>query len=314
MLTFFKKILIRIYSFFIYLFNGLREGEKLIMGDKNNALDDGVGEEQQMRHNSVWQDLVNHELTQRVIDLRYETEHVNRRSIEDYDYVGNGTVKKKNKMFQYKGNAENSEKYNIDIVQENNEDIKGVIGATSENSHIKNYRIKLKYDFIPRLRFDSYITKSVIKSDVNNNKFIDIYVSKYHEKYNNKHKFFLSEIKKIIEGDRRSDILDIIEISFTTMNAFGISDGITLTYNNINFLNIVEYDGSYVLKFSVNEKSSKDLIENVYNEESERKFNEKVERETFKNDMGDFIAIENKKENEEEYYKKVEELLNGDKN
>ena len=30
-----KKIGLKIYSFFIYLFNGLRDGEKIIMGDKS---------------------------------------------------------------------------------------------------------------------------------------------------------------------------------------------------------------------------------------------------------------------------------------
>jgi hypothetical protein len=285
------------------------------MGDKNNALDNGVGEEQQQEHNSVWQDLVNHELTQRVIDLRYETEHVNRRSIEDYEYVGGGTAVKRNKMFQYNGNVDNSENLNITIVQDNNEDVKGIIAATDDNSNIKEYRLKLTYDFIPRLRLDSYVTKIVVKEYENKKKQLDLYVSKYHRKYDNKQKFFLSELNKVLNGDRRSDMLDINEITFTTMNAFGVSDGITLTYSNISFINISEYDGSYVLKFNVNEKSVSDYIDTVYNEESERKFNEKERRETYRHDMGDVLISDIKKEKDNEYIEKVEELLNnGDKN
>lgn len=312
MLTFFKKLLIKIYSFFIYLSNGIREGEKLIMGDKNNVLDNGVGDEQQQEHNSVWQDLVNHELTQRVIDLRYETEHSVRKSRE-YEYIGGGCVSKSNSIFEYKGSVDNSEGLKIVIVQDNNEDIKGIIGATGENGYIREYRLKVSYDFIPRLRLDSYVKKIVVKEDVDNGRIVDLYVSKYQEKYNNKHKFFLSEINKILNGDRRSDLLDIKEISFTTNNAYGISDGITLVYNEVVFNNITEYDGSYVLKFNVKEKSVTDYIDSVYNEESERKFNVKEKRETFRDDMGDVLSITMKKDENDKYYEKVEELLNGDK-
>ena len=307
---FFKKFWLKIYSFFIYLSNGLREGEKMIMGDVNNALNEGISDEQQTEHNSVWQDLVNHELTQRVIDLRYETEHVNRRSKEDYEHIGGGVAVKKNKMFEFKGNIENSRGDKIIIVQDNNEDIKGVLTGDVNGVDIKEYRLKLTYDFLPRLRLDAYVTKIVVKGYDENKLLIDLYVSKYRQRYENKHKFFLSAINRILNGDRRSDILDISEIKFTTNNAFGVSDGITKTYDNINFLDILEFDGSYILRFGAHEKDSIDYIDSVYNEESERKFNEKERRETFREDLGDIVGIDAKNMKDEDYFKNVGDLLN----
>ena len=307
---FFKKIWIKIYSFFIYLSNGLREGEKMIMGDVNNALDNGIGDEQQTEHNSVWQDLVNHELTQRVIDLRYETEHVNRRSKEDYEHVGGGVAVKKNKIFEYQGNIENSRGDKVVIVQDNNKDVKGVLTGDINGADINEYRLKIKYDFIPRLRLDSYVTKIVVKEMDSGKLLMDLYISKYRQRYENKHKFFLSEINRILNGDRRSDLLDISEIEFTTNNAFGISDGITKTYDKINFLDILEFDGSYVLRFGVHEKGSVDYIDSVYNEESERKFNEKEKRETFREDLGDIIGIDVKNEKNRDYLENVGGVLN----
>lgn len=300
-----KKIIIKIYSFFIYLFNGFREADKVIMGDKNTVLDNGTKDEQQQQHDSVWQDLVNHELTQRVKDLRYETEHVARES-KKYEYIGGGTAQGKT-LFDYNGRAENSENGRIIIVQENKEDIGGVLTGSKP---IKEYRLKLLYDITPRMRIESYTSRIIVKEVDGGEKIMDIYVSKYHEKYNNKHKFFLSEIKKIVDGFRRSDILDIKKFVFTSNNAFGVDDGVTLTFENISFIDIVEFDGSYILKFRVKLVDEYDYIETVYDKESERKFKNKVARETFRNDIGDVLSVEMKKEADNEYFEKAKEIIN----
>ena len=298
-----KRFFLKIYSFFVYLSNGLKSAEKIAFGNKSDALDDGMTYEQQQEHDSVWQDLLKGELTQRVIDLRYETAHADRES-KKYQYIGGGNAKKRN-IFEYNGNIENSNNLDIFLVQENHEDI-----ATLTNSEktIRTYRLKITYDFISRFRLDAYTKKVVIKKD-NNRYVVDFYVSKYLEKYNNEHKFFMAEINRVVSGDRRSDILLIDKLSFCTFNSFGIPDGVSLSFNNFEFLSIVEYDGNFILRFKSDLENTSDYIDSVYDEKSEKKFLNKDKRETFKEN---FSVIDEKiRENEEndKNYIKMTELL-----
>lgn len=298
-----KRFFLKIYSFFVYLSNGLKSAEKIAFGNKSDALDDGMTCEQQQEHDSVWQDLLKGELTQRVIDLRYETAHADRES-KKYQYIGGGNAKKRN-IFEYNGNIENSNNLDIFLVQENHEDI-----ATLTNSEkaIRTYRLKITYDFISRFRLDAYTKKVVIKKD-NNRYVVDFYVSKYLEKYNNEHKFFMAEINRVVSGDRRSDILLIDKLSFCTFNSFGIPDGVSLSFNNFEFLSIVEYDGNFILRFKSDLENTSDYIDSVYDEKSEKKFLNKDKRETFKEN---FSVIDEKirtnEENDKNYIKMTELL------
>ena len=298
-----KRFFLKIYSFFVYLSNGLKSAEKIAFGNNSDALDDGMTCEQQQEHDSVWQDLLKGELTQRVIDLRYETAHADRES-KKYQYIGGGNAKKRN-IFEYNGNIENSNNLDIFLVQENHEDI-----ATLTNSEktIRTYRLKITYDFISRFRLDAYTKKVVIKKD-NNRYVVDFYVSKYLEKYNNEHKFFMAEINRIVSGDKRSDILLIDKLSFCTFNSFGIPDGVSLSFNNFEFLSIIEYDGNFILRFKSDLENTSDYIDSVYNEKSEKKFLNKEKREMFKEN---FSVIDEKiktsEENEKNYIKMTELL------
>lgn len=300
-----KKIFLKIYSFFIYLFNGLRDGEKIIMGDKSVSHLDGTSVEQQQEQDSVWADLLKGELTQRVKDLRYETMHAERKS-KEYQYIGGGIAQHKG-FFDYKGNVENECGYKIIIVQEN----KNITGSDSDN---KEYIVKFKHDFIPRFKKELYLNKIVLKGDDNGKLFLDLYFSKYRIKYDNKHKFFLSELKRVYGGDTRSELVQISEISFTSLNAYGIDNGITKTYKIRELIKVSEFDGSYVINFSVDELSSDDFIESAYDEVSAKKFANKEKRVGFIENLGDIISVEEEKKRKEEENEEVERLLKFIKN
>lgn len=279
----------------------------MAFGNKNEALSEGSSYEQQQEQDCVWSDLLKGELTQRVIDLRYETAHSDRES-KKYDYVGGGVAKKRS-IFEFSGNIENSDELQVFLIQENKENISTI---SNYNKAVRDYNIKFYYDFIPRLRIDSYTKKIVIRKD--GNMFIfDIYLSKYQERYNNEHKFFISELKRIQNGDRRSDILQIDGVNFTTYNAFGHPDGVEFTFDNFTYKDIVEYDGNLILRFSCNLKTEHDFIDEVYNEKSESKFKNKEKREGFTQSFNTVNEIIETKKDDDENFEKLNEIyLNGD--
>ena len=305
-----KKIWIKIYSFFLYLSKGLNHADKIAFGSKNDALDSGIRNEQHEEEESVWSDLLKGELTQRVIDLRYETAHADRES-KKYEHVGGGIGKKKNNMFSYSGNIENSDNLPLFLVQENKEEVSTLTDA--QDKVVRTFRLKVLYDYICRFRLDVYAKKCVIKKTDNEKRFIiDFYVTKYHEKSNNEHKFFLSEIKRILEGDRRSDILGISNLSFETFNAFGAADGITYEFTDFYYINIVEFDGNYILRFNAKLKKVEDFIDSIYNKESERKFKEKEKREGYIPNVSTVFEVKNKEEEDNKNYERLTELFNDD--
>lgn len=295
-----KKIGLKIYSFFIYLFNGLRDGEKIIMGDKSLSQIDGTSVEQQQEHDSVWADLLKGELTQRVKDLRYETMHAERGS-KKFQYIGGGVAQERG-FFDYKGNVENNDNHKITIVQENK-------NITGSNSDKKEYIVNFEHAFIPRFKKEEYLNKVVVKSDDKSNLYLDLYFSKYHVKYDNKHKFFLSELKKCYEGDLRSELLQIDKLKFTSLNAYGLDNGITKVYGINEVIGIYEFDGSYILRFRVSENKSEDFIDSVYDEVSAKKFDNKEKRGCFIENIGVIMSIEEDKNKKEEYANDAEELL-----
>ena len=57
------------------------------------------------------------------------------------------------------------------------------------------------------------------------------------------------DIKKTIENPRTSTIIDIDSVSFTTYKDTGIADSRYFEFNIESYDKIIEFDGSYVIKF-----------------------------------------------------------------
>lgn len=302
----FKKIWINIVTFFHLFFRGLHQADKVAFGSKEESLNKDSSFEQQQEQDCVWNDLLKGEVTQRVKDLRYSTSHAVRESAK-YQYVGNGIVQKKN-IFSYKGNVLNNENYQIEIVQDNSCITKGVW----DDNPIKEYLINFRGDYKFKYNVDSYVKKIVVRKDSDNDElYMDIYFSIYPERYNNEHKFLISEIKKIFNGETRSDILNIKNVKFTTNKAFGDDDGVEYEYKVREFIGKDTYDGNYVFTYKVKLIKRYDLIQLVYDEKSAEKYEKKMAREENKKgiDFTDGLRVEEEKKENDDFYKKYKTLL-----
>lgn len=302
----FKKIWINIVTFIHLFFRGLHQADKVAFGSKEDALNKDSSVEQQQEQDCVWNDVLKGELTQRVKDLRYSTSHAVRESAK-YQYVGNGVVQKRN-VFNYKGNAYNPENYEIVLVQDNSCITQGVY----QTNPIKEYTIKLRSDYKFKYNLDSYTKKIVVRQNsASGELFLDIYFSDYLEKYNNEHKFIIAEIKRIFNGDRRSDILSIKEVNFITSKAFGDDDGVSYNFRVINFSDMAKFDGNSVFTFKVKDAEKYDLINLVYDKKSAEKYESKAPRETNKKgiDFVDGLRAEEEKMKNDDFYKRYKTLL-----
>ena len=270
-----KKIYNKIRSFFFYIFWGLKSADKIAFGTKEDSSNAGTVLEQQNEQNSVYKDLLKGEVTQEVKELRHEMYFSERKS-HKYKYIGNGVVTKKNEIFDYPGKIDKTDGFPLQILQPNIEDT----GTLSENLSEVDYRIKnkkeftidIERDFIPRFRLEEFTNKLVVKRINENAVMLDFYTPIYKSQFNTIHKLFLKELEKIYMGDVRSDVIDFKQVEFISFRAFGTDDLKKYTYNNIEFDNILIFDGHYVIKFTADiVNDGEDLINEFYCNEEEEK-------------------------------------------
>lgn len=324
-----KRLWTNIRLFFISLAWGMRGADKIISTSNKEA--DGsdlAGVEQHKETESVYADLLRGEVTQEVKELRHEMYYAERKSHE-YDYGGNGRAIKRNDIFDYNGNIEKSDGFKIEIVQDNKEDPSSLMECgifcngekvdLSEEA-IRDLRVKDKRDFtivigrdfMPSFRLEQYATKLVVKRIDKEHVLLDIYVPKYTKQFDNSSKLFVSAIEKIYMGDKRSGIIDFDTLEFTSYNAYGTDDLKQYKYKNISFDNIIEFDGSYVLRFVAEvEVDGYDIISEFYDEIAAEKSKNHEMRKGAVLDIANVIEAKVEDEYDVEQAKKlVEELKN----
>ena len=289
-----KKLWLRVKIFFTYLFIGMRSADdKLTVGGKIGG-DDGTSINQQQETKNLYAALLRGEVTQEVIEARHEMYYAERRS-HDYIYNGGGHAKKLNNVFDYSGNVENSDGHKVQIVQDNKLDMANYedygididyeatdnVYGTIKNEDIskKEYTINILRSFVPKFRLEEYCTKVVVKL-CDEKRIVDLYFSKYPVEFNRLSRMFVNALMEVYLGDTRSELLDFEGLSFVTKNAYGSDDLIRYSYNNFEFRDIVEYDGSFVLRFLCDVvEDGTDLVEEFYDEATEQKSREHAPRE-----------------------------------
>jgi hypothetical protein len=280
-----RKLWLKIKLALNYLFTGLRGADKVISGEEGFNTTEGSAIVQQNEQNSVYKDLLKGEITQEVRELRHEM-YYSERASKKYQYIGGGLSEKRNELYVYNGNADRSDGFPIQIVQQNSEDT----GTLSENLSEKDFRIKetrnftiqIERDYIPRFKIEEYTSQLIVKRINETKVLLDFYVSKYPKKFDRRQTLFLREVNRVYMGDKHSDIVTFDKVHFITSNAFGAPDLKGFCYNNIQFDNIVEFDGSYVLKFLADiEADGDDLVNEFYDAIANKKFEEHAPRKEY---------------------------------
>lgn len=271
-----KKLLLNIAIFFNYLMRGLNSADKLSFGPKEDSLSGGVDITKHIEQNTVWDALLRGEVTQEVKELRHQTYEVNKES-KNFEYVANGKVIKKNKLSEDHVYVDESDNIPIQIIQ-NNELIPQTIldeleDVNSYGGNKEKYTLEISRDFIPRFKLEEFVNKLVVKRLNEREVQLDFYSSIYQEQFNKRHRPYINEMNKIVNGFKQSDIIDFNNVKFVSYKAFGSEDSLLYSYDNIKFKEAIIFDGNFVLKFNANIKSDGiDLTHKFYDEKMSKKY------------------------------------------
>lgn len=282
----------------LYFFYGMKSADDVVMGGGNDDMDGGIGKEvkQQNEHHKVCQDLLRGEITEEVMELRHEMYYTERES-KKYEYSGGGRAKMKS-IFGYKGDIENSEGLKVLLVQENREDTGGIFSDLNPNKE-RTFTLDIERAFLPTSKIEEYCRKIVVRDLKNGFLKMDLYFDNYVRQFDRRNRIFVNELGRILEGDRRSELLDFNSVSFITRNAYGSDDNIRFKYADFTFCEAFTYKGSVVLRFMCKGGREEDLLDSIYHEETARKIKEKAPRKenestvSFTSAMGDGYDTEN---------------------
>lgn len=269
------------------LFRGMKNAD-VVMTTNQKAFDNsGVEIPDEGGGGGVYKDILDQKVTQEVEEMRYFSYKIADES-KKYRYVGNGKGAKKtqSQLSAKHTKVDESDGYPIILIQDNFlvcDDVYTVmneVGKTTGKKVLSDFHIKIKRDFLPRFFAEQYIKKVVVKQFDETRYILDFYYSVYPRQYNEKmDRSFISEIEKIISQQRKSDVFDFQEVSFVTRNAWGSEDRRLYSFTDCELLDIVKFDGNYVLKTLCSGSIiNKNLLDKVYSESAERKCQTKAPR------------------------------------
>ena len=287
--NFFKNILFNLKLFWHSLFMGMKSADEKTMGvTKDGHITDNAIEEQ-LSEEGLYADLLRGELTQEVVEMR-DSNYRGYKGSFDYQYVGNGNVKKKeDNMMSPKLNVYNPENYDIILIQDNKAVVEGAYEViisqdANEGDKINNrtneYYIKIEREAFPRFLIEKYVKKVVVRGESHDNVFVDLYCSTYARQFIPTDSLFITELKNIYEKKiKPSDTVEIESIEFITDGCYGAKDICLYNFQNLNYQSIDMYDGNFVISYKAYPVClGLDLTEKYRTEEMDKKYAEKAMR------------------------------------
>lgn len=244
---------------------------------KTNSNDIRVGEGQYQSHRQgmLSDSLVNGEVTQEVMELRWRLykviQHADKITavITGFEEDGTPIVETKkatpsrNRLRKYSCEQSDDEFKLIMVVPNQTIDFSTVealdslVGA-GDNAEIKRddfiSRFKTKRtlmctrDHLPMFNLEDYTDKLLIREMTDDRVLLEFYVNKYPTE-NKKSRFFVSEMKRILAGQHRSPILDFQNVFFISNKVLGADNNLEFDFKLLKFHRIVEFGGHYVVKF-----------------------------------------------------------------
>lgn len=146
-------------------------------------------------------------------------------------------------------------------------------------THKNEKPIVINSEITRRFFLENFTKKLNIRHISENEKLLEFYVSTYPDTYNRTSRLFISEIKKILDGNKKSDIINIDEINFITYKAIGVSDFLEYKYKIMSFDKIIEYNGNYVIKFKATPIiNGEDILTKYKQDELELKYQNKTKK------------------------------------
>jgi len=274
--------------------------EKNAFGQMGENLSSDVNQVQRHTQGQLADSLVHGEVTQEVIDLRWRTykilQHIDnsidksaelaRVKVEPSDLyplemvVDNESIVIGTNEYLSKGMVKGEE-----IEKTKNEDgeeiaLHGSVDSTIYFATTKGEPpINIGRAFFPKFKLENYTKTLHVRTMDGDNRLLEFYVSKYPVEENKNSRSFIKEIKKCMENKSTSNILEILEVDFTTFNTIGKNDNLIFKYEVNSFYKIIEFNGFYVIKFYAKEViGGEDILTKHISEDLERRYENKEKK------------------------------------
>jgi hypothetical protein len=308
-----------LHSQLLALMLALANVERNALKQRGGSLSDDIGQEQQVNQNQFILDLMQGRVTQEVKNLRWRMY-----KILDYlqgkdvtvttDKDGNVKYEAKDKVYKQKlkkVKIDDTDPYDLELVIDNTssetmgytdmlddkilkqtEDSKslGSINLSEYTTYVKKEgKVLIKRTTMPRFKLERYLKKVNVRDIDGDTKLLEFYVNKYPDEYDRLQKMFIHDVKKTIENPRTSTLIEIDSISFITYKDTGIADNRYFEFDMLSYDKIVEFDGSYVIKFKAKPTVwAESVIEQFREKELDAKY-ETIERKENAPDCVNYI-------------------------
>ena len=268
--------------------------EKNALNQTGEQMSSDIGHAQRHTQGQVADSLINGEITQEVMDLRWRMykvlQETDALTCEIIDYEPDGTpitktTKKDVKKGLKKIKVDSYDDYKLEIVIPNDEIVASgndimnnkyinilesptinldddgkVISATHGEISGDEYYftnktekpIVINSESTRRFFLENFTKKLNIRHISKDKKLLEFYVSIYPDVDNRTSRLLISELNKIINDNKKSDITDFNEVEFITYKAIGVDDFLEYKYEITSFDKIIIFNGSYVIKFLAN--------------------------------------------------------------
>lgn len=281
---------------------GFSNVEKNMLNNTGDSLDSGVSKHQRLTQGRLSDALINGEVTEQVLELKWRTYKILDESqglstkIVGYD-EDNLPITVTTSIFSNirKLKVDEHDSYKPIMVIKNepiitsstdmmnvldvNEDNRDISFDTINSQNEVEFPIGVERDNITAMEIEKYSSKMVVRDMENEEYLLEFYVPIYSDEFNRKSKFVLSEIKKLIDKPTFSNLTNIKTVSFITNKSIGVKDNLYFEYEIKSFDKIVTFNGFYVIKFK--SKAIKNgyniLLEHVH-EQLEKKYNNKEKK------------------------------------
>lgn len=295
--------------------------EKNALSQTGEGLSADVTQTRRMTQGQLADSLVNGEITQEVLNLKWRTYKILKATegvtaeIIGYDEDGmpiTRVVKRDNKKALKKVKVDEIDTFPVEMVIDNTEiafggndamdneyvsiydqaeinfDDKGeIVSATHGEIDGLEYfatnkaekPIAINREEAPSFFLENFTKKMVVRKINKKQRMLEFYVSIYPDEYNRTSRLFISAVKKAIKNPQHSNMLDFKSVEFVTYKSLGVSDFLEFKYEIESFDKIIEFNGSYVIKFISNVVvNGKDIMEEHRVEELDKKYADKAKK------------------------------------
>lgn len=269
----------------------MRSVEKNAFSQRGEGLENDTQQEQKHSQGTLMDALLNGVITKETRNLAWRTYKVLQASDHiittvigyDENNMPITQTKKKNRFRNLeKIKIDDFDSYELEMVINNDEITLGgaeavsISGNTWFSTHNNKKPIEIKRSSIPKFEIEQYATKLNVRNIKDNKKLLEFYVSMYPDEYNRNSRLLISEIKKAIQNPRTSSLLDIKEVEFITYKGIGVDNFLEFKYGIESFDKIIEFNGSYVIKFIAEAIiDGESILEKHRVEELDEKYNNK---------------------------------------